>query len=266
VKLTLLDPLASVTLVMFVVPLTSRKCTPDGAVELVAKFTVWALVAVATLLYGSSSCTVIVPEITPAVSVCAVVAYTSWLAVAAFTVSACVADVNGLSDAVNNGLPASVSSYLKLTLLAPLAIVTLVTFVVPLAFRKCTPDGAVELVVRFTVCALPAVATLLYGSSSCTVIVLEITPAVSVCAVVVYTNLLAAAAFTVSTCVAVTLDSALSVAVKTGFSTSVSLYLKLTLLAPLAMIALVMLVVLPASRKWTPDGAVELVASSTVCK
>jgi hypothetical protein len=73
------------------------------------------------------------------------------------TVSVCVADVSGLSAAVNTGLPASVSLYLKLTLLAPLAIVTLVMFVVLPVSRKLPP---VELVVKFTVCVLVAVATL----------------------------------------------------------------------------------------------------------
>jgi hypothetical protein len=103
---------------------------------------------------------VIVPDVTPFVNVCADVVYTNWLADADVTVSACVADVSGLSAAVNTGVPASVSSYLKLAVLEPLAIVTLVIVVVPPVFRKFTPDGAVELVVKLTVCVLVAVATL----------------------------------------------------------------------------------------------------------
>jgi hypothetical protein len=103
---------------------------------------------------------VIVPDVTPAVSVCADVVYTNWVADPAVTVSACVADVSGLSAAVSTGIPASVSLYLKLALFEPLAIVTFVMADVPPAFRKFTPDGAVELVVKFTVCVLVDVATL----------------------------------------------------------------------------------------------------------
>jgi hypothetical protein len=103
---------------------------------------------------------VIVPDVTPFVNACADVVYTNWLAAAAVTVSACVADVSGLSAAVSTGVPASVSLYLKLALLAPLAIVTLVRLAVPPAFRKFTPDGAVELVVNNTVCVPAAVAKL----------------------------------------------------------------------------------------------------------
>jgi hypothetical protein len=208
---------------------------------------------------------VIVPDVTPAVRVCADVVYTNWLADAAVTVSACVADVSGLSAAVNTGVPDSVSLYLKLALLAPLPIVTLVTVVVPPASRKLTPDGAVELVVNNTVCVLVAVATLPYASSNCTVIVPDVTPAVNVCADVVYTSLAADAAVTVSACVAVAVVNALSVTVSTGFPASVSLYVKFALLEPLAIVTLVMVVVPPALRKCTPDGAVELVASNTVC-
>ncbi len=103
-KLALLAPLAIVTLVRLVVPLRNWP-----AAELVVKLTVCVLVAVATLLYASSNCTVIVPDVTPAVKVCAVVVNTSLLAAAGVTVSACVAAVNGLSAAVNIGLPARVS-------------------------------------------------------------------------------------------------------------------------------------------------------------
>jgi hypothetical protein len=103
----------------------------------------------------------------------------------AITVSVCVAALNGLSAAVNTGFPDSVSVYLKLALLAPLAIVTLVMLVVSPVLRKLP---AVELVVKFTVCVLVAVATLPYASSNCTVIVPDVTPAVNVCAAVVYTN------------------------------------------------------------------------------
>ena len=62
----------------------------------------------------------------------------------------------------------------KLALLAPVAIVTLVMLVVSPVSRKCTPNGAVDVDVRLTVCVLVAVATLLYWSSSCTVMVLDV--------------------------------------------------------------------------------------------
>jgi hypothetical protein len=245
VKLALLAPLAIVTLVRLVVPFRNW---PAG--ELVVRFTVWVLVAVATLLYASSNCTVIVPDVTPAVKVCADGVSTSLLAAAAVTVSVCVAAVNGVSAAVSTGLPASVSLYVKLALLAPLAIVTLVRLVVP--FRNWP---AVELVVKFTVCVLVAVATLLYASSNCTVIVPDVTPAVNVCADGVSTNLLAAAAFTVSVCVAAV--NGLSAAVNTGLPASVSLYVKLALLAPLAIVTLVRLVV--PFRNWpAPEVVVKI--------
>jgi hypothetical protein len=175
------------------------------------------------------------------------------LAAAAVTVSVCVAEVKPLSAAVSTGLPASVSLYVKLALLAPLAIVTLVRLVVP--FRNW-PAG--ELVVKFTVCVLVAVAALLYASSNCTVIVPDVTPAVKVCADGVSTNLLAAAAVTVSACVADV--NGLSAAVNTGLPASVSLYVKLALLAPLAIVTLVTLVVPFRNR---PAG--ELVVRFTVC-
>ncbi len=155
------------------------------------------LAAVATLLNGSSSCTVIVPEVTPAVSVCVVVVYTSLLAAAAMTVSVCVAVglVSALSVAVSTGLPASVSLYLKLALLRTAGDGHAGDRRVP---RRVVPElTRRRCVVRMIVCVLAAVATLLNGSSSCTVMVPEVTPAVSVCVVVVYTSLLAAAALTV---------------------------------------------------------------------
>jgi hypothetical protein len=99
---------------------------------------------------------VIVPDVTPAVNVCADGVSTNLFAAAAVTVSVCVAEVKGLSAAVSTGLPASVSLYVKLALLAPLAIVTLVRLVVP--FRNW-PAG--ELVVKFKVSVLVAVAALL---------------------------------------------------------------------------------------------------------
>ena len=97
------------------------------------------LVAVATLLKGSSSWTVMVAEVTPAVSVCAVVVYTSLLAPAAVTVSVW-SQPSGwsaeLSVAVRTGLAATVSLYLKLALLPPLAMVTLVIGVLPVALSR----------------------------------------------------------------------------------------------------------------------------------
>src|SRR5207253_372685 len=159
-KLAVLAPLAIDTLVMFVASVVSRKCTPDGAVDVVDNSTVCTLVAVAKLLYASSSCTVIVLEVVPAVSVCADDVYTSWLAAAAFTFSVAVAVVMPVSDAVSPVPATTVSLSLKLAGLPPLAIVTLVMFVASLVSRKCTPDGADDVVVRFTVCVLVAVARL----------------------------------------------------------------------------------------------------------
>ena len=132
---------------------------------------------------------------TPAVAVldgCVVTA--SLLAAAAVTVSVWLAGVNGLSLAVNTGLPASVSLYLKLALLDPLLMVTLVIWVMPVRLSKNWP--VVEVVARVTVCVVVVVAALLNWSSSCTVIVFEIPPAVTVCAAVANTSLLAAAGLT----------------------------------------------------------------------
>src|SRR5262245_47640338 len=114
------------------------------------------------------------------------------------------------------GLPVSVSLYLKLACVAPEAIDTLAMLAVSAVLRNATPDGAVDVVDNSTVWVAGAGAALLYASSSCTVIVLEVVPAVRVCAAVVNTSLLAAAGFTVSVCVAVGLARPLSDAVTVG--------------------------------------------------
>ena len=59
--------------------------------------------------------TVIVPEATPAVSVCGAVVKTNWLAAAGLTVSCCVAEATPpAAVAVIVGVPAAASVYLKL--------------------------------------------------------------------------------------------------------------------------------------------------------
>ena len=84
---------------------------------------------------ASSNCTLIVPEATPAVSVWAAVVKTSLAAAAALTVSCCVAEVRPPAAAVRVGVPARVSLYVKLAVLLPAGIVTLVTW----ASRGRTP-------------------------------------------------------------------------------------------------------------------------------
>src|SRR5271154_6727658 len=154
-KLAVLLPAGMATDVIVVRPVALSLNSPVAAFEVV-RFTVSAVVV--TLPNESSSCTVSVPEVTPAVSVCAVVVYTSLLAAAAVTVSVWVAEVRGLSLAVSTGLPARVSLYLKLALLAPLAMVTLLIWVFPVALSRNW--AAVEVVARVIVCVLVAVATL----------------------------------------------------------------------------------------------------------
>ena len=78
-----------------------------------------------------------VPDVTPAVSVCAVVAYTNWLAAAPVTVSVWVAAVSRLSLAVSTKLPEDICVIApKLALLALLAMVTLVIAVFPVALSR----------------------------------------------------------------------------------------------------------------------------------
>ena len=79
-----------------------------------------------------SICTVIVPEATPAASVCANVVKTSVLGAAPTTVSVCVPDVRVPDAAVRVGVPARVSLYAKLAALLPAEMVTLVICVAPL--------------------------------------------------------------------------------------------------------------------------------------
>ena len=92
-------------------------------------------------------------EVTPAESVWAAVVNASWPAPAATTVSPCVADVSGLSEAVSVGVPESVSLYLKLALLDPTAMLTLVIVVVPAGLSLKTPPA--EVLLRLTLLADP---------------------------------------------------------------------------------------------------------------
>ena len=166
---------------------------------------------------ASSNCTVIVPEATPAVSVWAAVVKTSLPAAAAMTVSCCVAEVRPPAAAVSVGVPAAVSLYVKLAVLPP-------------ARNRDARDlrrAAIERAgggSRREVDGLAARAgddRVAEASSNCTVIVPEATPAVSVCAAVVKTSLLAAAALTVSCCVAAVRPAA--AAVRVGVPAAVSL-------------------------------------------
>jgi hypothetical protein len=119
-------------------------------------------------------------------------------AAAASTVSPCVAEVNPDAAAVIVGDPATVSLYLKLALDDPSGIVTDAMLAVSAVSRNTPPD---ELDDRLTVVE-PDVTAFPNVSRRCTVIVPDVTPAVSVCADVVNTKLLAAAAVIVSCCVA----------------------------------------------------------------
>ena len=90
---------------------------------------------------------------------------TTWVAGDACTVSVCVAEVRRPSAAVSVGVPVVLSSYVKLVVLPLPGIVTLVTCVLPLENLPVR-----EVVVRATVCAVPAVVTLLKVSSNVTII------------------------------------------------------------------------------------------------
>jgi len=118
-------------------------------------------------------------------------------AAAAVTVSCCVADVIAVGDvlaAVIVGVPAFVSAYVKLTVLDPVAIVS-----GPAGVNVAVPGEVLD---NVTVRAASVVLGLLNGSNRCTVIVPDATPAVTVTGALVNTSLLAAAALTVSCCVA----------------------------------------------------------------
>src|SRR5947207_2516999 len=124
----------------------------DGAVALslnrpVAEFDVDRLTVsavVETLPYRSLSCIVIVLETTPAVSVCAPVVKTNWLAGAGITVSVWVADVKPVAAAVSVGLLARVSTYLKLAVLLPAGIATDVMVVGPVALPLNRPVAELD--------------------------------------------------------------------------------------------------------------------------
>lgn len=193
--------------------------------ELLLRLTVSAALLAAGLSKESSRATVIVPEATPAVIVCAAVVKAKWLAAAGLTVSCCVAERLPAAT-VSVGVPAAVSEYSKLTVAAPAGIVT--------------GDAGInvpveEVVLSATVKGLAASTRLPRESSRATEIVPEATPAVSVCGAVVNTSWLAAAESTVSCCVAeVRLPLA---AVSTGVPADVSLYWKLALLLPAGIVS-----------------------------
>ena len=85
--------------------------------ESLLRLTVIAALAATGLPRESSRVTVIVPDVAPAVRVCAAVVNAKWLAVAGVTASCCVADARPPAAAVRVGVPAVVSEYSKLTVL-----------------------------------------------------------------------------------------------------------------------------------------------------
>ena len=85
-------------------------------------------------------------------------------------VSCCVAEVRPAEETVRVGVPAVVSLYVKLALLVPAEMLTLVTWVAPLKNKPAT-----EVDPRLTgTPPVPAAAALPYVSSNCTVIVVEL--------------------------------------------------------------------------------------------
>ena len=181
-KLALEVASAIATVVMVAVLAVLRSVPPA---EVVARLTVSAP-AVTGLEYWSRRCTVIVPDSTPAVTVCGLVVKTSRLATAGLMVSCWVAEagVPPVTEAVMVGEPALVSVYAKLALEVVSAIATVVMVAVLAVLRSVPPA---EVVARFTVSA-PAVTGLSYASRRCTVMVPDSTPVVSVWGLVGYTS------------------------------------------------------------------------------
>ena len=214
VKLAEFCPAGIDTEVIVLFPAVSLKTPVPLDVE---RFTVSAVVV--GLLYWSCSWTVIVVESTPAVRVCATVVKTSLLAKFGLTVSCCVAEVRTppASLAVIVGVPAWVSRQVKLAEFCAAGIDTEVIVLFPAVFLKTPMPLDVE---RFTVSAV--VVGLLYWSCSWTVTGPERTPAVSVCATVVKTSLLAKFGLTVSCCVAGVRTPPASLAVIVGVPAWVS--------------------------------------------
>ncbi len=103
-KLALLVPTPRIKLVIGVRPVALSRNWP---LDEVVNSNVCTLLFVATLPNASSNCTVMTPEVTPAVNVCGAVVNANRLTVAAFTVSVCVAVgvVKALSVAVSVGVP-----------------------------------------------------------------------------------------------------------------------------------------------------------------
>ena len=149
----------------------------------------------ATLPNWSCSCTVTAGLIdAPAVALVGCCPITSFAAAAGFTVSIWVSDVSPNDDAVMVGDPARVSLYLKLILEDAFGIVAEVIVVVSPVSRN-TPPAEVD---DKPTSVDPEVAGFPNVSRRCTVIVPDVTPAVSVCDDVVNTKLVADAPVMVS--------------------------------------------------------------------
>ena len=127
----------------------------------------------------SSSATVIVPEATPAVSVCGVVVKTSWLAAAGLTVSCCVAEARPAAAAVSVRRPRGRVLVLEADGAGARGNGQ------RRRGRKCALG---EVVLKFTATAPLALTGFPKASSIATVIVPDATPAVSVCGPVVNTS------------------------------------------------------------------------------
>ncbi len=198
-----------------------RASTNSPAKDVVVNVTATLVLASIGLPKASASATVIVCEGVPAVRICLLVVNSSCAAAAGLTASRCAAEETPAADTVMVGVPSKLSSYWKLTVPAPAGIVS-------------GEDGMnvpfAEVVLKVTVNGPLAPTGLPKASSSATTIVPPAMPAVRVWAAVTKANWLAAAVFTVSRCVADAKPEAAAVSV--GEPDEVSLYWKLTVLAP----------------------------------
>ena len=219
-KLAVLPPAAIVTLETWVPPLKN-----SPVLELEARLTVWPPVpAVAVLLYGSSSCTVIVPEVVLVVSI--LPRGEDQLGSGGggdgflLRIGKETADGGGEGGRAHGGV---------FVLEAGGAVAggdgdAGAGDALPLASRN-VPVVLFEL--SAIACPMPFASTgLPEASSDCTVIVPEATPAVSAWAAVVKTKCVGAA-ITVSVCVALAIPATWLVAVSMGLPAAVSLYSKL---------------------------------------
>src|SRR5947208_4487383 len=121
------------------------------------------------------------------------------MAMAAFTVCVCVDLVRSLDAGVTVAVTYALSLHVALPIFAPPAMVALVILLESATFRNTPVEVAV--VERLTVIE-PVVVGWLNWSRRSTASAFGVTSAVSVCAEVVNTSLLATAAFTVCCCVA----------------------------------------------------------------